>query len=317
MINQYSTTQIMQRVIAASIPAILISTYFYGSGVISNVFFSIVFALLIESGCLFLRSPSNSPDSSDLTGSSRINYIFNQLSDYSAFITAILFAMCLPPSFSIFKIFIGLIFAIAVAKHLYGGLGHNIFNPAMVGYLVILIAFPLDFTNWPSPLDANLNSIDTISQATPLDPIFIKNTLTDDSYNNLYYFYSINIAWLLGGLYLLYKKIIPLSLTAGFLLGLFLSSSISYILLENIIYIPVQHLFLGASMIGAFFIITDPITAPVTNKGRWIYSILAGTLCYIIRDFGSYPDGVGFAMIFMNTWVPLINKLTIKPAHIK
>lgn len=292
------TSSIMLNVILALLPGIAVLIYLYGLLIITNLLAAIGFALFLESVCLKLRHK---------------NILFS-LKDYSAIVTAVLLAVSLPPSIGLDKIFIGVVFAIVIAKHLYGGLGHNIFNPAMVGFLVLLIAYPSSFTNWAMApnLDFSffnsLNFADDISQATPLDPAFSKNTTA-----YLLPYYLINLSWLLGGLYLLYRKIIPWTLPLGFLIGI---AGMSIILwaLGNPSFNPLQQLFLGGSMLGAFFIVTDPVTAATTPIGKWIYSVLAGVFCILIREYCGYPDGVAFAIIFMNTWVPLINKLTIKSA---
>ena len=288
------TKMIMLQVILATLPGLFVISYIFGFGIIQNIIYAIFMSQILEATCLYYREKP----------------IFNGLNDYSALVTAILLAACLPASFSVFKIFIGLFFAIVVAKHLYGGLGHNIFNPAMVGYVVLLIAFPTDFTHWPVahyifPEQDLISMTDDISQATPLDPIVSYN------FYHLKEFYLMNTAWLIGGIYLLIRKIIPISLPFSFLLGLFITAAITYGM-DNTGYYPQQHLFLGATMIGAFFIVTDPISAPVSISGRWIYGLLVGIICYLIRAFGKYPDGLAFAILFMNTWVPLINKITIK-----
>lgn len=289
----------MLLVIVACLPGIMVSCYFYGLGIIINIMISVTASLAIESLCLKLRHKN----------------VLHGLTDLSAIVSAILLALCLPPYFGLSKIIIGAVFAIVVAKHLYGGLGHNIFNPAMVGYLVLLVAFPQDFSNWQ--LSENINNftlldlnIDALSQATPLDPIYSAN-------NNIIITYIINISWLLGGIYLLSRKFIPIALPAGFLAGIFVASSLAYIVNSDLLYNPVQHLFLGSTMMAAFFIITDPVTASTTRKGRWLYSISAGLICFIIREFGGYPDGVGFAVLFMNFLSPLINKITIDKAYVK
>ncbi len=287
MKNRLTTNQLMLRVILALLPGISVLTYFFGLGIIFNIIYTSTFALLLESFCLKLRQKN----------------ILAVIQDNSALLTAVLLAVCLPPNFNIIKIFIGVAFAIVIAKHLYGGIGHNIFNPAMIGFIVLLVAFPQDFTQWP-----NLISIaDDISQATPLDPSF---TSTNIAYSMP--FYLINLAWMLGGLYLLFIKIVPLTLPGGFITGLLISGFL--IKLRYPDFPVIEQLFLGGSMLGAFFIITDPVTAATTPRGRLIYSILAGIFCNLIRKFCGYPDGVGFAVIFMNTWVPLINSLSI-PKH--
>lgn len=310
MTNKLSTSQIMLIVSLACLPAITVTSLVFGLGILKNILISILFALFFESICLKLRKRE----------------IKHSIFDFSALLTAILFSLCLPPDFSNIKILIGIFFAIVVTKHIYGGLGHNIFNPAMVGYVVLLIAFPQEFTNWPTPnnivnyvynifhLDlTNLGvyiQADDISQATPLDPIILTSSI-NKHLNFLYAFYLINCAWLVSGMYLVYKNIINIRLPLGFLSGLFLTSLMSYYLVGGL-YNPIQHIFLGASMMGAFFIITDPVTASVTRHGQYVYSITAGMLCFLIREYGGYPDGVAFAVLFMNTWVPLINKLTAK-----
>lgn len=284
-----TTNWIMVQVILACIPGVLITNVIFGFGIFLNVVFCIFTALILEATCLRLR---NKP-------------VAAALKDCSAIVTALLFAVCLPPTFSVFKIILGLFFAIVVAKHIYGGLGHNIFNPAMLGYVVLLVAFPRDFIHWEVVNSLISPIADDISQATPLDPII------SGQHPYLKEIYLINLAWLLGGAYLLYKKIAPYSLAVGFLVGLFVVATLSFYMGQTSYY-PFQHMLLGATMIGAFFIVTDPVTAPVSISGRWIYSILAGSLCYLIREYGSYPDGVGFAVLFMNSWVPLINRMIIK-----
>lgn len=290
-------------VILACLPAIVINSLLFGIGILKNILISLISAIFLESICL----------------KSRKRDVISHLSDFSAILTAILLSLCLPPDFSSIKIFIGLFFSIVVTKHIYGGLGHNIFNPAMVGYVVLLIAFPQDFTHWPTPNNLYINETislelfsraDDISQATPLDPIILANSI-NNQLNQLYTFYLINIAWLIGGIYLVYKKIITPRLPTGFLTGIFTTSLLSYYIAGGL-YNPFSHLLLGGSMMGAFFIITDPVTASVTRYGQYIYSIAAGVLCFLIREYGGYPDGVAFAVLFMNTWVPLINKVTAK-----
>jgi electron transport complex protein RnfD len=291
-------TTIMLEVILACLPAIFITSFIFGIGIIYNILFAVIFSISLESLCLKLRAKP----------------IALYLSDFSAIVTAILLAMCLPPYFNVIKIAIGIFFSIVISKHIYGGLGHNIFNPAMVGYIILLVAFPQDFTNWQIENDIfNFNIADDITQATPLDPIVSKSYI----YNQISYYYAINTAWLLGGCYLLAKKIVPVALASGFIIGLFMTTCLCFVMNISTNYLPWQHLFLGATMMGAWFIVSDPVTAPVTNHGRWLYSILCGILCFLIREFGKYPDGVGFAILFMNTWVPLINKITKKSSYVK
>ena len=190
---QTKTSQIMLQVLLALLPGILILSYLFGLSILSNIIVAILFAIGLEAFCLKVRQK---------------NILF-ALQDNSALVTAILLAICLPPHIGVFKIFIGLVFAIIVAKHLYGGLGHNIFNPAMIGFIVLLIAFPQDFTNWPLVHNLNFDSLsnaDAISEPTPLDPAFTSNHALGSSY--LLAYYSVNLGWLIGGLYLLFKKLL-------------------------------------------------------------------------------------------------------------
>ncbi len=292
MSTALNTNNIMLKVILALLPGTSVLIYFFDLGIIYNILFAILFSVSLEALCLKLRDK---------------NVLFF-LKDYSAIVTGILLAVCLPPYFNLPKIFIGIFFAIVITKHLYGGLGHNIFNPAMIGFAALLIAFPQDFTNWQ--LANNFMSIaDDISQATPLDPIFSNNNKNTLLYYYLPY-YLINSGWLIGSFYLIYRKILISALYLGFISGLIITSSL-------VSFNPLEQLFLGGSMLGAFFIITDPVTAPTNNIGRWLYSFLAGSFCILIRKFCGYPDGVAFSIIFMNTWVPLINKITIHKSFIR
>lgn len=300
----HNTSNMMLHVILACIPAIITSSYFYGSGCIKNIIWAILFAILSEALFIVIRYYRQQH---------LLRLVAGNILNYSAILTAILLSLCLPPDFSPFKILIGIIFAIIITKQLYGGLGHNIFNPAMMGFVILLIAYPTAFTHWPAPidffsfLDYNLNNFaDDVSQATPLDPAF------NNKYQLIYIHYIINLSWLLGGLYLIYRKIINLVLPSAFILGIIIISNILYYTNQSITYHPLSQLLLGGTMMGAFFIITDPVTASTTPLGRWIYGLLAGVFCMMIREYAGYPDGVAFAILFMNVWVPLINKLTIK-----
>ena len=294
----------MLHVILGCTPAIITSSYFYGIGYIHNILWAILFAVISEGLFIAIRHYKEQH---------LLILISDNILNYSAILTAILLSLCLPPDFSPSKILIGIIFAIIITKQLYGGLGHNIFNPAMMGFVILLIAYPAAFTNWPAPtdlfsfLDNGASTLaDDVSQATPLDPVF------NNKHQMLYIYYIINFSWLLGGLYLIYRKIINLVLPVSFILGIIITSSILYYINQSITYHPLSQLLLGGTMMGAFFIITDPVTASTTLLGRWIYGMLAGVFCILIRQYAGYPDGVAFAILFMNIWVPLINKLTIK-----
>jgi Na+-translocating ferredoxin:NAD+ oxidoreductase subunit D len=236
---------------------------------------------------------------------------------------------------------IGIFFAIVVAKHLYGGLGYNPFNPAMVGYVVLLISFPLEMTQWATPVGAlaegqtlpglgeALNKvfrgagIDGYSSATPLDTLRQSGSQTlVDLYESAPVLASgrwagngwewANLMFLAGGLYLLYKRVFtwhaPVAMLAslGLLAIIFYDSGSS-----NSAGSPLLHWLSGATMLGAFFIVTDPVTSAVSNKGRLIYGAGIGILVFVIRTWGNYPDAVAFAVLLMNFAAPFIDYYTV------
>jgi electron transport complex protein RnfD len=238
-------------------------------------------------------------------------------------------------------------FAIVIVKQLYGGLGHNPFNPAMAGYVMLLVSFPLQMTLWQPPLtlvavDLNFTntlttiltgftvegysveqirtSIDGITMATPLDTLktntnlgltvfeSIKNPVFGDNFALGWEW--INAGFLLGGIFLIAKKAIAWQTPISFLLSLFICSFISYSLSPDSSASTMFHWFSGATMLGAFFILTDPVTGATSNKGRIIVGLLAGLLVYLIRTVGGYPDGVAFAILLCNMSAPLIDQYT-------
>lgn len=328
---ELSVSKMMRVVILALIPGILTSIYIFGFGVLINILLAITFALILEAGMLFLRKRPISP----------------YLKDNSAILTAILLALALPAMAPWWLTLIGIFFAIVVGKQLYGGLGYNIFNPAMVAYAVLLVSFPVEMTTyWQTPvmlaaetgapalsllqsinfqLFGNLPehvSFDALTSATPLN--IVQTTIITGAgtiseikaRGNAYGFIGgigaewCNLAFLAGGLYMLRKGLIswhiPLALlaTLGFLSLLFgsfeLDSNPS----------PLFHFFSGATMLGTFFIATDPVTSATTPRGRLIFGAGIGTLVYIIRTWGGYPDAFAFAVLIMNMTVPLLDYYT-------
>jgi electron transport complex protein RnfD len=227
------------------------------------------------------------------------------------------------------------------AKHLYGGLGNNPFNPAMVSYVVLLVSFPAEMTQWPSYAaivqQGGLSfwdsfniiftgqpridlALDAVSSATPLDDVrthlnqFI--TIHEIMQNSLYGVFAgrawewIAAGYFLGGAWLIYVKAIDWRIPSAVLTGLFAMSLIFYFVDSDIYAPPLFHLFSGAAVLGAFFIATDPVTAATSVKGRWIFGLGIGGLIYVIRTWGGYPDGVAFAVLLMNLAVPSIDYVT-------
>ncbi|MFT7266707.1 MAG: electron transport complex protein RnfD [Porticoccus sp.] len=337
--NAQNTARVMQLVILATIPGLFALTLFFGWGSLINVALSCMVAIGCEALVIRLRKRP----------------VMFYLKDYSAILTAVLLGISLPPLAPWWIAVVGTSFAIIVAKNLYGGLGYNPFNPAMIGYVVLLISFPVQMTAWPAPAELYpadmqvpglwhsiqivlplLNpdtlsgvsetasgAIDAYTAATPLDT-FKQNTglLVDQFYKEEIFFSQgtwaglgwewVNIGFLLGGLFLLYRKIFTWHAPLGMLLSLALCSVIFYDSgSSSSLGSPLFHLLSGATMFGAFFIITDPVTSATSNKGRLIYGALIGVLIFIIRSWGSYPDAIAFAVLLMNFAAPLIDNYTM------
>lgn len=322
--NAPSINRIMLKVLLALVPGIFAYVYIYGGGILVTLALATVTALTSEALLLKLRQRPIRP----------------YLSDLSAVVTAWLLALALPPLAPWWLVVVGTLFAIVVAKQLYGGLGYNPFNPAMVGYAVLLISFPLIMTKWPAPLmlaqtqlsfmdqlhfifsnslPANVK-IDAVTSATPLDylktQLMLKHEIAAISEAPIFGLWGakggefVTGAYLLGGLYLLQQRIISWHLPTAFLATLAVISLMFYAVNPAHFANPLFHLMSGASMLCAFFIITDPISGPTTPRGKLYFAAGVAVLTYIIRVYGGYPDGVAFAVLIMNMCVPLIDMHT-------
>lgn len=315
-------TMIMAQLLLALIPAIIALVYFFGSGVLINIVFAVVVALIAEALMLKLRQRPIKPF----------------LTDGSAIVTAALLAIALPPLAPWWLTTVGVLFAIIFAKHLYGGLGYNPFNPAMAAYVLLLISFPLEMTTWLSastisnaPIEFNSafqmifqgqlsTVVDSLSGATPLDAmkteIGLLHVPSQVIQQPLFGHFGgkgwewVNIWFAIGGLALLYRRVISWHIPVAMLSGLLLISLITWLLAPEATASPLFHLLSGGTMLGAFFIATDPVTAATTVKGRLVFGAGVGLLTYIIRVWGGYPDGIAFAVILMNMLVPLIDYYT-------
>jgi len=315
-----TVTLVMMLVMFALLPGVLAYIFFFGIGVLLNLTIAIITALISEYFVLKIR---NLPVKLFIT-------------DGSAVVAASLLALSIPSIAPWWIIVIGTLFTIIIAKHFYGGLGSNLFNPAMVGYAVLLISFPAVMTKWPLPashlLDFNIAQqiqiffygtkeiIDSVSSATPLD--YIKTQIflgkpfdlnfTNGMPINSYFNASIiiSLSFLLGGVFMWSKKIITWHLPVTFLLSLALISAIFWLIDSSQYLSPFIHLFSGGTLLCAFFIITDPVSGPTTPKGKIFFAFGVALLVYLIRVFGGYPEGIAFAVIFMNICVPLIDSLT-------
>lgn len=318
-------SQLMQRVLLALLPGIVLYVVFFGWGVILNILIAVLAALTFEAAVLLLRKRPLSP----------------YLGDYSAVLTAVLLALTLPPLAPWWVVVVAVFFAIVFAKHLYGGLGFNPFNPAMIGYVVVLISFPREVTTWLPPesisghnigfIDALQVSLggflnnginpDAISMATPLDHLKTQlsqaQNLSEIMHGNPLFgqlgglgWEWISLGFLVGGCWLIYKRVIHWHIPLATLITLTLVSGLFWLIDAERFASPLFHLLNGGIMLGAFFIATDPVTASTTNKGRILYGIGIGLLVYIIRAWGGYPEGVAFAVLLMNMLAPTLDYYT-------
>lgn len=319
-----SVTSIMLKVLLALIPGIAAYVWVFGGGILVTLGLASIAALLTEAIMLRLREKPIK--------------IF--VTDGSALVTAWLLALALPPLAPWWLIVLGTAIAIVVAKQLYGGLGYNPFNPAMVGYAALLISFPVLMTSWPAPLalaEIKLGfldqaafiflgslpagvAMDAVTSATPLDYLKTQLTLNHGMQDILQepIFGALGgqgieivvAGYLLGGLYLIQQRIITWHLPTAFLAAIAITAGLFYMVDATRFADPGFHLFTGATMLCAFFIITDPVSGPTTPKGKLIFAAGIGVMTYLIRVYGGYPDGVAFAVIFFNICVPLIDAYT-------
>lgn len=308
------TQRVMLTVLAATLPAILVLTWLYGAGTLINLVWASALALGFEALLLKLRE--------------RPVQFF--LRDGSALVTAVLLALALPPYSPWWLTMVAVGSAIVFGKQLYGGLGQNPFNPAMVGYVVVLVSFPVQMTSWPAPHAVGLLDglrhifgfaplVDGWSQATALDVLKTNKSLTLDELWKQPAFGHVggigsevvNLAFLAGGLFLLGRRVIGWQAPVGMLGALLLMSLLFWNGSGSDSHgSPLFHLLSGATMLGAFFIVTDPVSGATSNRGRLIFGIGVGILVYLIRAWGGYPDGVAFAVLLMNLAAPTIDYYT-------
>jgi electron transport complex protein RnfD len=319
---------LMLKVIYALIPGSIAMFWFFGWGVLFNLVIAISVCLLSEAAALKLRRRPLAP----------------ALNDGSALVTACLLALALPPLAPWWLTTIASLFAIVVAKHLYGGLGFNPFNPAMVGYVVVMISFPREMTYWTMPMGVADGwpgfmetvslvfggtplagqSIDAITMATPIDTLKAQINLEHDiAYVRAHRVYGelfgtvtgvgwewVNGLYLLGGIWLIKQGVIDKRLPLSFLITLILISNFFAVVDYSSYSSALFHSFSGGTMLAAFFIITDPVSASTTPRGRIIYAAGIAAITYIIRTWGGYPDGIAFAVLLMNMTVPLLDHYT-------
>ena len=305
----------MYGVILALLPALFVSFFYFGIG-------SVIVCLSSVAACVFFEWAINK----FILKNER-----NTILDGSAALTGLLLGMNLPSNLPVWIIIIGALFAIGVAKMTFGGLGQNIFNPALVGRCALLVAFPAQMTSWPVP-GQWLNYTDATTGATPLAVMkeAIKNrdvSVLDqlpDAFSLLLGDYSIGggagtigeicgLALIAGLVFMLWRKIITWHIPVSIIATVFVFSALLH--LVNPIYAdPTTVILSGGLMLGAIFMATDYVTSPMTPKGQLIYGISIGLLTVIIRNWGAYPEGMSFAILIMNAFTPLINNY-VKPVR--
>ncbi|MBI2379925.1 MAG: electron transport complex subunit RsxD [Gammaproteobacteria bacterium] len=326
----------MRQVVWAAVPGAVALFWAFGWGVVFQVWMCCFTAIATEALVLALRRRPIRP----------------ALTDCTALVTGVLLGLALPPYAPWWCAVFGSGFAILFGKQVYGGMGFNPFNPAMLGYVLLLVSFPVQMTIWATPLDlvqrpmglwdglslvwlgettnhetlVSLHSgIDAWTSASPLDHVktqlgqgYSLSEALDTPIARGFSGFSwewVNLAFGLGGLYLCVRKIADWRIPAGMLAALFVLAS-GFSLTDSDRYTgPIFQLFNGATMLGAFFIATDPVTAATTPRGRWLFGIGIGVLVYVIRTFGGYPDGMAFAVLLMNLAAPTLDYLTIPTAY--
>jgi len=307
------TPRIMNQVLLALLPGMLALTWYFGPGVLVNVVVCVAAAIGTEALILSARRLPLTP-----------------LTDRSAVVTGTLLGLCLPPLLPLWMVVAGTVFAMIFGKHLYGGLGHNPFNPAMVGYAMMIVSFPLAMSLWPAAgthqfipdlagYKLGVPVADGVSSATPLTAFkfrggatvaeFFRSSPAMTSFAGEGW-QIVNLAFLAGGLYLALRRlcdwIMPLAmLTALAVLAVAFYDGGSSRSLGS----PLFHWFSGATMMAAFFIVTDPVTSPDGVVGRVVFGAGVGVLVFVIRSMGAYPDGIAFAVLLMNATAPFLDQV--------
>ncbi len=307
-----TTPVIMRDVVIALIPAMIAAVLFFGLNALLVIATSVAACVMFE--YLFSR------------------YVFktgNTSGDWSAVITGLLLAYNLPSSMPVLMIFIGAFMAIVVAKLCYGGLGKNLFNPALVGRVFLFISFPVQMTHWPRPEFMNLLASDAQTGATTLgilkhlDAQTSATALTAGQHSlqeipGYWQMFVGNtggclgevsaLALLLGLAYMLWRRVITWHIPFYYISTVFVLTAVLYLATGDVRYEPVTHLLSGGLMLGAIFMATDYTTSPMTKNGQILFAVGCGALTVIIRLYSAYPEGVSFAILIMNAFVPLIDK---------
>lgn len=327
LVSPVSVTRIMLKVLLALVPGIIAYVVLFGVGILVQLFLATVTAIVAEALFLKIRHRPVSP----------------ALADLSAVVTAWLIALSFPPTGPWWLVVVGTLFAIIIVKQLYGGLGQNPFNPAMAAYALCIVSFPAIMSQWPMTLANSgltiadqigiifnhTQNIDGWTGATPLD--HLKTTLRLSTANDSLTIQSIvknqkvygiaagqgwewvTLGWLIGGLWLWQQRVITWHIPIAFITAIGTLSLLLWGIDPKHYANPIFHIFGGATLLGAFFIATDPVSGATTPRGKLVFAAGAGIIAYLIRVFGAFPDGVAFGVLLMNICVPLIDMYTQPP----
>lgn len=295
-----TTKSLMFGVLTALIPTFLVSLYSFGIGALVTTLVSVGSCVLFE--WLITK------------------YMLKQqphIADGSAILTGVLLAFNLPSNISPFIVMFGALIAIGIAKMCFGGLGCNLFNPALVARVFLLISFPVQMTSWPKPIESRLNYLDAVTGATPMAAIKAGDLSISPNAN----FFDMMIgtaggslgevaaiALILGGIYMIARKIITWHIPVTIILTVFAFAGLLWLIDPSQYVNPLYHILGGGLLLGAIFMATDYVTSPMSATGKIIFGVGIGLLTIIIRLWGNYPEGMSFAILLMNAVVPLINK---------
>jgi len=319
-----SVTRVMGLVLLALVPGTMAMLWFFGWGILINLAIAILTAVAAEATVLRLRGRE----------------VTSTLLDLSAIVTAWLLALALPTLLPWWQTVMGTAFAIILVKQLFGGIGHNPFNPAMAGYVLLLVSFPVTMTRWLPPEVVSGNAIsladslhiifsgtpplgqtwDAISSATPLDQMRTElsqhRMISEIRQSPLWGDFGgrgwewIGNWFLVGGLFLIWQRVISWRIPASMLGALLLVAGLFWTIDPDTHPFPAFHLFSGGAILGAFFIATDPVSASTTPRGQLVYGALIGLFVFIIRTWGGYPDAVAFSVLLLNMAAPTIDYYT-------
>lgn len=321
-----SVTGVMALVLLALVPGVVAKTVLFGPGTLVQITLAVVFALVFEAAMLRLRGRPLAP----------------AIGDLSAPTAAVLFALCLPPLAPWWIAAVGMAAAMVFAKHLYGGLGHNLFNPAMVGYAVVLVGFPLELSQWLPPdglaaapgLGETLaivfgaspaGGFDAITAATPLEvlreQVRAGATLSEVRSEPVFGplggrgWAWVGAMYLLGGIALIALRVIPWQVPVAVIGGVVLLSTPMWLLEADVHPAPLQHLFMGGFLLAAFFIATEPVSGCTTPRGRLVFGLGVAVVTLAVRRWGAYPDGIAFGVLLMNALAPWIDRYSRPRIH--